>query len=160
VIFAFPNIMKDWAGILTVVAVLALIALGLVFKIGLALPPRFEDMTFNGDVPEATNVTLHIGFSNETGRELSVYAVLDGAVSFGGSLIRDQHFGSTGIGMHVEPGEHILQSIIAGRPAITNTLRFSTAPGKTNYIGIGILPDSRTKYRFKAIQSMSPSGLM
>jgi hypothetical protein len=87
--------MKWLAAISLLVAVLALTAFGVALKIGLALPPKFEDMTVDGAELQATNINLLIVLSNQTRREIAVGAVLDGSVSFGGSLIRDQHFGDS-----------------------------------------------------------------
>jgi len=152
--------MKWLVAISLLVAVLALTALGLALKIGLALPPKFEDMTVDGAELQATNINLHIVLSNQTRREIAVGAVLDGSVRFGGSLIRDQHFGDSSLGTHVEPGDHALAVMIAGRPPVTNTFTFKTEPAMTNIVFIEVSGDGATKYRFKIKQSNKPVGIM
>jgi hypothetical protein len=117
-------------------------------------------MTIDGVVLQATNLNLRIVLSNQTGREIAVGAVLDNSVSFGGSLIRDQHLGESGLGIHVAPGAHALALVVAGRPPVTNTFAFRTEAATTNIVFVEIFTDATTNYRFKIKQSYRPLGIM
>jgi hypothetical protein len=142
------------------VALLAVAALALVFKIGVALPPNLEDMTIEGNGLLVTNANLHVSISNQTHGEISVTAVLDGSVQFGASLIRDEHFGDCGLNAHAAPGTHSLALMIAGRPPAINTFNFSTTSVGTNFIFISIWGDRHAGYRFNMKQSDHPFGIM
>lgn len=152
--------MKWIAAISVLIALVAVLALGAVLKIGVALPPKLEDMTVDGDGLAVTNANLHISVSNQTHREISVQAVLDGSLAFGASLIRDQHFGSYAIGTRVEPGAHSVELMVCGRPPVTNLFTFTTTPAVTNFIFINILGDKQTGFRFQMKQSDRPLGIM
>jgi hypothetical protein len=142
------------------IALLVLTAFGVVLKIGVALPPKLEDMTVDGGGLEVTNANLHIFVSNQTHREISVEAVLDGSLAFGASLIRDEHFGSYAIGTRVGPGMHSVEVMVCGRPPVTNAFTFTTTSAVTNFISISILGDKQTGYRFKMKQSNKPLGII
>jgi len=152
--------MKWLATTSSVIAILAVLALGVALKIGLAIPPRLEDMTITGPGLQATNVNLHIFMSNQTSRELAVGAVLDGSLGFGGSLIRDQHFGTSSLSTRVEPGSHSLGLVVAGRPEGTHAFTFTTKPDTTNIVAIEIYADRQNKYRFSIKQSTKPIGVL
>jgi hypothetical protein len=140
------------------IAVVAVAALAAVLKIGVALPPKLEDMTVEADVLQITNVNLHILLSNQTLREISIDAVVDGSIAFGGSLIRDQHFGTASLSTRAEPGVHSLDVMVCGSLPATNTFRFTTMPMMTNYIFINVWSDKQTRYRFEMKQSNKPFG--
>ena len=129
-------------------------------KVGLTLPAKFEDMTVDGVQLQTTNINLLIVLSNQTHREIAVGAVLDGALSFGGSLTRDQHYGTSSVGTHVAPGSHSLAVTVAGRPAVTNSFTFKTESAMTNILFIEVLADGKSNYRFKMKQSNKPIGIM
>lgn len=149
--------MKWITSISVLVALVAVAALGAVLMIGVALPPKIEDMTVDdGNVPEVRNANLHLSIDNQSHREISVWAVLDGSLGFGASLIRDEHYGDCGISTRVEPGTHSVEVMVSGRPPMTNAFTFTTTPAVTNFISITIFGDKRTGYKFKMNQSNKP----
>ena len=152
--------MKWITTISVLIALMAVLALGAVLKIGVALPPKIEDMTVDGGGLAATNANLHISVFNQTHREISVEAVMDGSLAFGASLIRDQHFGSCAIGTRVEPGAHSVELMVCGRPPVTKAFTFTVTPAVTNFIFISIFGDKRTGFRFQMKQSDHPFGIM
>ena len=152
--------MKWLAATLGLIAILAVAALAVALKVGLAIPSKLEEMTINGPGLQATNVNLHIFMSNQTHREIAVGAVLDGSLGFGGSLIRDQHFGTSSLSTRAESGDHSLALIVAGRPEVTHSFTFATKPDTTNIVAIEIYADRQNNYRFSIKQSTKPIGVL
>jgi len=160
--FSSSEKMKRIATITTAIALLAVLALGVVLKVGVAWPPKLEDMTVDGEggVLTVTNANLHLTVHNQTFGEISVEAVLDGSLAFGASLIRDQHFGDCGIRTRVDTGMHSVELMLHGRPPVTNLFTFETTPAMTNFIIIRITGDRRTGFQFEMKQSDHPFGIM
>jgi hypothetical protein len=152
--------MKWVTGVSVLIALLAILALGVIVKIGVSLPPKLEDMTVDGNWLEVTNANLCISVSNQTLREISVDAVLDGSVAFGASLIRDEHFGNCALRACVTPGVHSVVIMVAGRPPSTNAFTFTTSPAITNFVDINIFGDKQGGYRFQMKQSDKPSPII
>ena len=152
--------MKWIATISVLIATAAVVVLGVVLKIGVSFPPKLEDMTIEASGLQTTNANLHVVLSNQTHKEISVEAVLDGSIAFGGSLIRDQHFGDASLSTCAGPGMHSLEVMVCGRPLTTNTFRFTTVPTMTNFIFISVLGDKQNKYRFEMKQSNKPFGII
>jgi hypothetical protein len=153
--------MKWIAGVSTLVAFVAIAALLVVFRIGLAQPPKFEDMTIDDtNAPSySAGMNAHIEIINCTGRELSICALLDHSVSFGGAIIRDDHFGSIDMSVTLVPGTHTLSLMTAGRPWHTNSLDFTTTAGMTNFVYVGVWRRG-TNYDYKLKQSFMPRSIM
>lgn len=153
--------MKWITGISVFIALVAIAASLLAFKNGLAQPPRFEDMTIDDtNAPSyGAGMNTHIDIRNQTGRELSICALLDHSVCFSGVIIGDDHFGYISLSVTLTPGSHTLNLMNAGRPWRTNSLNFNTIAGVTNYIYVDVWR-RESGYDYKLKQGLAPAGIM
>ena len=99
------------------------------------IPPRIEDMTYNAGerTPFPTNANLHLSIVNQTFREVSASIILDESVISGASIIRDQHFGTSGLSLRVATGKHTVHIVTMGANDLP-PYEFTTEEGKQTYI--------------------------
>ena len=152
--------MKWITAVSIAIALVATVALIILLRIGICLPPKLEDMTMEDGALPAISHNLNIILFNQTRREIGIRALLDGRVSFGGAMIRDQHFGTAALGIDVDPGQHTLEIQISGRPPTTKSFTLSTKGNTTNHVAISIFGDAKTGYRFDVKTSEKSFGMM